>query len=465
VSTAASGLNHWWRERGYFSNPFAWSNAAEVGERIFPDFFQSWYVEPDMPTGLPRAGETPTLDRAKSLETSMLILIYAPAGGGKTFYRRWAAWQIKERAQYALEIRNLREEIGNPENVIARDLAFCVYKRVCEKFFIGADLPRDGHVEHIFKQCDEVIRHCLPDSQSPKRMYVFINDIDQLFDERLSRAEQNAQVLTAIVDFCRIAAARGGGEPLALRMFIPAQLRKPIQRRLGTRQRRRIREYNILWGADHCLDIVERRLVSCWGNIDSRGDHVNCLLTHDTLNAFRKWLQRQGSISPRCVIDVLDRLGHYAYSCGVTTDELIDLQLWRKFLKSPELVGSCDPDRRYPLCRWPFLVWKPRRWLWPFPFLLVFLLGVIWYLGSSAHGDAESVFFFSVSLVRGMIAWLAAASDWIEGFILLTAAVGAIVFVFWCLRESKQSGQQLDLRECLWKVWQLIYKYLSGGPK
>ena len=104
------GLDNWWRNRGYRSNPFAWSNAADVVEEIFLELSQLWYIEPSVDPWLLGLGATPTLDGVKSPETSRLILIYAPAGSGKTFYQRLAARQIKESMglQYALEIRNLK---------------------------------------------------------------------------------------------------------------------------------------------------------------------------------------------------------------------------------------------------------------------------------------------------------------------------------------------------------------------
>lgn len=363
VSTVTSGLVKWWEERGYSSNPFAWSNAADVSEEIFPERFQLWHIDPNAGVDLKGLGPTPTLDGVMSLETNRLVLIYAPAGSGKTFYRRWAARLIEEHwdSQYALEISNVTNQIPNPDSVTTRDLALCVYKRVCERFCTQEIPPPAQSAEYIFEQCDEVIRRSLSNSQAPKRVYVFVDDIDQLFDERPSRAKRNAQAMEAIVDFCRVAARRGERKLLALRMFIPAQLRKPIQKRLG-KWRRRIHEYTISWSADYCEAIVERRLDSSWKDGPGTGIiHVSRLFTPDALYEFRKWLQRQKGISPRFVIDVLDRLGYYAYSRGVTTD-LINVELWREFVKSSEPKVLRAMDAVYPLSR--SLLRLP-RWLWP----------------------------------------------------------------------------------------------------
>jgi len=466
VSTVMSAFDNWWRERGYKSNPFVWSNAAEVDEEAFPELFQSWYVEPNMlPTGLPpEESPTFTLDLAKSLETSALILIYVPAGGGKTFYRRWAAWQIKASSQHALEIRNLKEGISDSESVTVRDLALCIYKHVCDlcKQFRSTPPPGDGQAEHILRQCDDVIGRSLPQSQATKRVYVFVNDIDQLFDDHPSRAKQNAQALAAIVDFCKVAAMRGGGEPLALRMFIPTQLMEPIQRRLGLRQRRRIREYTISWSVEHCLDVVERRLYSYRELKDSSDIHF--LLTKEERRELGKWLRQQDNISPRLVIDILDQFEHYVYSRGATTDKFIDRQLWHEFWKSRRPANPHIRGRRYPLDRSPFSAQKSQMSLW-LALLLMLLVGGICSLSSPFRRFLGNILLLSANVVREIVTWLATVSDIIEALVLLATVLGSAAFIFWCLRESRRSSQDLDLRKCLVKAWQLICRHLPGGPK
>jgi 3',5'-cyclic AMP phosphodiesterase CpdA len=454
------GLVKWWDERGYESNPFAWSNAADVEEDSFSELFQLWHIDPKTDAHLKGMGPTPTLDKVKSRDTSRLVLIYAPGGGGKTFYRRWAARQIAEEKLCALEIKRIGEQVRTPENVTARDLAVCIYDHVCERFSIPKDPSPPEHIRHILKQSDEVVRRSSSGSQGPTRLYVFIDDIHQLFAEQPSGASRNAQVLIAIVELCEVAARRGGGEPLALRMFVPAQLRAPIRNRLGIISRRRIEECLISWSAEHCEDIIERRLDSCWKdgpNTDM--SHISRLLTQDTRDELRRWLQRQKGMSPGRVLEVLNRLAYYAYSRRVATDKLIGTKRWKEFSRSSDCKDLCAPDAPYPLGR---PASKFPRWLWP-AMLLMLSLGMVLYVSSLARGILEAALFASVRLVRGIIAWLASASDWIQAFLLLSALLGSVLFVLWCLIGSARLGRRPDLRECLQKVWQLIRQHLPGG--
>ena len=456
-----SGLAKWWRERGYTANPLAWSNAADVGEDSPSEFYQLWHVDPKTSADSRGLGPTPTLDKVKSLGASRPVLIYAPGGGGKTFYRRWAARQIEEEKLYALEIWNIGERVRTPENVTARDLAVCIYDHVCEKrLSIPKDPSPPEHIGHVFTKCDEVLRRLSSDSRSPARVYIFVDDLHQLFDERPSAANRNAQALAAIVELCTVAAKRGGGEPLALRMFIPQQLRTPIRNRLGIISRGRIKEHPISWSAEHCQAIVERRLDSCWKDGPNTGIiHISRLLTQDTRDEFCRWLQRQKDPSPGRVIEVLNGFVHYAYSRRVATDGLIDAKLWKEFSRSSACTDLCAPDVPYPLGR-PSS--KLPRWLWP-ALLLALSLSAALYVSASVRGILAAAFFGSVHLARGIVALLASASDWIQAFLLLSALLGSVLFVLWCLIESARLGQRPDLRECLRKVWQLIRQHLPGG--
>ena len=347
-----TGLDQWWKERLYRSNPFMWSNAADVDEESLAELFQLWHVDPQTDPRLLGLGPTPTLDKVMSLNAGALVFVYASAGSGKTFYRRLAVRQIEESMQYALDLSNIADKVSDRENITARDLALCIYKHVYERFSLkeASSVVEESaeQVLDIFQQCDNVIRHSLPDSQSRSRVYVFIDDIDQLFDDHPSRAKQNTQALAAIVDFCEVAAMRDENEPLALRMFIPAQLMEPIQRRLGLRQHRQIREITISWSVKHCLDVIERRLDSLWQQGPNTGiSHLSRLLTTDARDEFLRWLQQQETISPRCVIEVLNGLVEVAYSHGVATG-MIDVELWRAFVGSGKPTIVCAPDAVYP---------------------------------------------------------------------------------------------------------------------
>ena len=237
-----------------------------------------------------------------------------------------------------------------PGDVTAWDLAACIYERVCEQLSISKDISPRDHIKLILRKCDDALGRILSASQEAKRVYVFIDDIDQLFEEQPSGARQNAQALAAIVELCRSIAERGGGEPLAIRVFMPQQLRTSVRNRLLEPIRHvRIDEHAISWSAAHCQAVVERRLDSCWeGGPDTGINHVSRLLTQDARDEFRGWLQEHEGISPGRVVEALDRLAHFAYSRRVSTTEWIGVELWKEFSKSSKCTDLCTPDAPYP---------------------------------------------------------------------------------------------------------------------
>lgn len=451
-------LDRWWKERGYIANPFVWSNAADVNASQLPEFFssggndlteffQSSQIDPEKPADFQGLGDTPTLDRIKSLETSELVLIYASKGSGKTFYRRWAAGQIEgERGSaHFLEISNLAARIKKPEKITARDLACCIYEQLCQKFPDQSYSKPAGHVARILAQCDDIITSSRSESPGNPRLYVFIDDIDQLLDEQRTAIEQNGQAFKAMVDFCKIASKRGGGEPLALRIFIPVALKKPIQEYLGS-NRHKCQEHTISWGAEHCLAIIERRLDNYWKDGPNTGlNHISRFLAPDAHDEFRKWLERQKHISPRCIIELFYKLGDYAHGHDVVTD-LINAGLWNAFSKSNEGKNSCTPDIIYPLN-------KPRRFTW-----LKFLMQLPFSFVKQGLAWGTSV----GNWLNRIIARLADINDWLGGFILLIVILGSVLFVFWCLWTSAQLNQPASLPKCLQQVWQLVRQYLPG---
>jgi len=348
------GLDKWWKERGYNANPFEWSNAEDVEEEDIPKLFHLWHVDPRAKTDLGGLGPTPTLDKVKSPGTSRLVLIFTPGGGGKTFYCRWATRQVREGEQHALEIHDIDQRIQRMQipvrKATPRDLAACIYDCVCERFSIPKALSLHDDVRHILRKCDDVLEFHLSVPQGPTRVYVFIDDIDRLFDEQPSEASRNARAFTAIVELCRAAAERHGGERLALRIFIPQQLRASFRNRLrGPIRRRHIDEYVISWTPAHCEAVAERRLDSRWKDGPNTGiNHISRLLTQDARDEFHEWLQHQEGLSPGRVVEVLHRLAHCAYGRGVAADGRIGVEFWKEFSRSSECTDICTPDALYP---------------------------------------------------------------------------------------------------------------------
>jgi hypothetical protein len=328
VSCEETGLLEWWELRGYSSDPFVWPDAEDVSAENLFSLLQAWHIDPSRPAYLRGLGPTPTLDTIKSAGVSKPVLIYATVGSGKTFYRRWAVSQVEEceGPRRVLEIPDLAARLPDLQSVTACDLALCVYRSVCEKFSVPVSSLSTDCPEIILSHCDEVLQKSLSDS-----LYVFLDGVDRLLGEQPS-AERSDQAFAALADFCRTAVRQDG--KLALRIFMPAQAKVLMQERLGGLAG--IRECPILWSAEHCGAVIERRLDSCWEKGANIGIvHVNRLLTPDVFDEVMRYLQRQGLISPRLFIIFFNDLAMYAYQSGVEKDS-IGMELWNSFLGSGE---------------------------------------------------------------------------------------------------------------------------------
>lgn len=345
----AAALAKWWENRGYKSDPFVLHNAADVIDEDWPDLFQHWYVDPNMPAKRRGLGESITLDAVKSLEMSGPVLIYVPGGGGKTFYRRWAARQIEEyeRSKCTIELYNLAGRVDNPERISARDLALCVYESICDRFPSLALPAPAARVSHILAQVDEALKRLSSPKEALERVFVFVDDLDRLLNEH--NGKQNLNTLWAIAELCAEAADRNGGS-LALRLFLPLELKRPIQKLMGSGRRQRILEVIIRWGLDHCEAILEARLDSYWEDGPNKliGGHLDRLLRKDARTELQRWLQGK-SLSPRCIIRLFRELGYYAYEHNIAT-ELISRDHLVDFLKGDRAQMLCAAVK-YPLAR------------------------------------------------------------------------------------------------------------------
>jgi predicted MPP superfamily phosphohydrolase len=344
----------WWHDRGYKRNPFQWPSAAYVKQKDWPQMFEWWYIDPGVPSSQRGLGARPTLNAVTSPEFGGLVLLYVPSGGGKTFCRRWAAWELNQSAtgQRVVEVFGLarKDQLPDPRNVTACDLATCIYKAIC-KFLKVNPGPHPGeHVEHILSQCDALIEQ-QAGAAMPDWVYVFFDDIDRLFGTDSSAAGKNSKAFAALVELCRAAAGRGGEEPLTLRIFVPSVLKEPLQSYLvGELQAGWIREHTITWSTQHCVAILDKRLDSCYkegpGKLDG---HLSWLLADSEIleTEFDRWRGHRKELSPRTVIDLFDRLGHHVHS-KVAPTEQIGVDLWRRFLDS-EMSGYLgSPEVPYP---------------------------------------------------------------------------------------------------------------------
>ena len=465
-------LDWWWRQRGYESNPFTFSNAGDIDADELPERFEAWYIDPNWDAKSRGYGPTPTLDGVVRQNTSDLVMVYAPAGGGKTFFRRWAAYQINESGtdEAAVEVFNLRERLSNPTLVTGCDLAACIHDSLCDSvssngrpfrrsvesgtttamaaatsqaskgveqdtrseqsaqnldraklrqaiaghfdeeelrtlwFDLGLDfesLPAEGkaakareivayaerngsiskllaflgelrpsvswgefskasigtqtapdrdspdqthmqrsaRAEHVLRECEAFLSSA---AGHLRRVYVFVDDLAQLFEERPDVQGADIAALTAITELCIAAATRSGGEKLALRLLLPLALRVPIRERLGSARQKRTHEQLIQWSSEHCEAVVEQRLGSVWRGsrnaeseamlgADAAITHLGRLLSEDVVGEFREWLCHQGDLSPRSLIDFFNELGIFAFQSGVDTGQ-IGITTWQQFL-------------------------------------------------------------------------------------------------------------------------------------
>ncbi|MGB8648474.1 MAG: 5'-methylthioadenosine/S-adenosylhomocysteine nucleosidase [Anaerolineae bacterium] len=334
------GVDKWWQQRHYRSNPFLWPDAADVESGELTNLFEDWYIDPEVSAVQQRLGMTPMLDRVTSLESRPLI-VFAPGRSGKTFYRRWSVLQIEQppNPKLALEITNLRGQIPDLDGVQASDLAYCIYRHLC-KLCDHSPASTFEHLEHILDACDELVRR-----QNRGRCYVFLDDIDSLFGEGNANAEQNSGAVEAISALVNAVALQGGGRMLALRAFLPLYLQGRFSILLGARSRTSIQMRTIKWNTDHCQAIIEKRLDTFWMDGANTGiNHLSRLLTPDARRGFELWLERQSYCLPGYTIQVFDELGRHAYQQGVPPNQTLDERFWFDFMDSERLCPAYPPE-------------------------------------------------------------------------------------------------------------------------
>lgn len=355
-----TGIDKWWNERGYYSNPFDWANAAEIPEKDWagrvenlPMLLAAWHVDPcisianplNKQTMLSGLGNPLMLEEIISPKTGEPVLIYAPAGSGKTFYRRWAVYEVKETYHsHAVEIDridwlNWERSTMTPGAALTRQ----IYEQACGKLGIIGTRSLKKDVYHIWSQFEKTLANLWPAQESNRRFYVFVDAMEQLFGA--DESVQNSKALEAIVELVKAADRQAGVSQLALRIFLPVQLQHLAKSRLGNL--RRVHSREIEWKPEHCMMIIERRLRSYWEG-DPNLVHLNRLFTLDAMDEFRRWLQRQEAISPRCIITVINDLASYAWRKRILTDP-IKVEVWNDFIAAEKPENSCRKDFEYPL--------------------------------------------------------------------------------------------------------------------
>lgn len=439
IRLQTDALIKWWKDRGYNSDPFLYDNAKDLTQtkRLLPDILQWWYVDPNLPASTNGFGGTPTIDEIMSTETSDLVLIYAPSGGGKTFCRLWAAKEIGiSETKDVVEISNLVGRLPNPERISSLDLMFCVYEEICSKYsLVVKPSSQLTHIQHILTECDDQLKSVLSPRNTSKQVFAFIDDIDQLFSE--NNGEKNLNALKAISDLCKAVASQSG-ILLGLRLFLPFELKEPLQQLLGVKTRQSIREITLRWGADHCESILEARLDSCWINGPNTysGRHLERLFHQDALTELRRQFRGQ-HLSPRCIIRLLRDLCNFAYQNSVSVDRTISSDLMVDFMngRNPALC----PQIQYPLTDRHLS--KPRQPGQSLETLNGILKEKTWQLSARVNNVIERI---------------ARVSDWIGALRILAILIAAVLLILWMMIQEIWYGRHIDIFANLKKVWDFI---------
>jgi 3',5'-cyclic AMP phosphodiesterase CpdA len=342
-----SAINKWWQKRGYKSDPFEYLNAAEVNDKELPILFENWYVDPKVPPEKAGLGNNPTLEKVISLHTGGLVIIYAPQGGGKTFYRRLAAKQIQtyETLAKAVEIGDLAGELEN-DAISALSLTRCIYTRIGNQLSIpGFPSPSGDTPQQLLTQLNTALKSWLSHKGIPKSLFVFINDVEALFEA--SDGERNRLVLKAFADFCETAAIRAG-DLFRLRLLFPLELMERLRKSISQVRYSRIQEVIIRWQPDNYEAVIAARLKSYWKNEEKNVDeHLGMLLDPDAYTILQRWLRKEKGLSPRSVIHFMGELGRYACIHDFSPDEpLRDIHLIH-YLKSKDMP-TFFPEVKYP---------------------------------------------------------------------------------------------------------------------
>ncbi|MBV6452665.1 MAG: 3',5'-cyclic adenosine monophosphate phosphodiesterase CpdA [Anaerolineales bacterium] len=427
VPTVSSALRTWWQKRGYNNDPFLFDNAKDLATN---DNFQHWYVDPNLSASI-SGFSRPTIDDIIAVETSGPVLIFAPSGGGKTFCRILSIEQIK--ATYTnkiVDISNINSKLLNPEQVSGLELMMCICRAVSLEFnFQPTATP--GFTQHVLAACDAQIRSSFPSDGVLQHIFTFVDDLDQLFSEHDS--EKNRKALMAISELCKTAANQND-TLLALRLFLPLEIKEQLLELLGVRTRQKIRVVTLRWDLDHCETVLEARLNSNWkdGPNEYFGNHLGRLLHEDALTELRRQL-KDSDLSPRCIIQFLRELSYYAYKSSLNHENAIGSKMIVDFLE--DNLSSVCPRIYYPVSNAlvPNIPEQNRK--------------------INKNNNKFIKVSAKISYVIDRIAWL---KDWLDSLKILGITIAVILFFLWLLFQEIWLGQHIDLYEYLKKIWDFI---------
>jgi len=432
ASIPVHALTTWWKDRGYESDPFLYYNTKDIQpSSILDESVQYWYVDPNLPVSN-NGFSRPTIDEIISADTSGPVLIFAPSGGGKTFCRILAMEQAElSDKDSVVEILNITSKLANPERVSAVELMYCIYNAIRAKYDLKGNIPQANYVQHVLAVCDEELKKLSTSSSFNKYVLAFIDDLDQLFSE--NNAEQNQNVLKVISDLCKAVASQNSTH-LALRLFLPMEIKDQLLQNLGVKTRQNIRVVTLRWNVDRCESVLEARLNSYWqyGPNQYEGRHLERLFHQDALDELRRQLKDR-PLTPRCVIRLLRELSDYAYHNNLSRESSISSKLIVDFFK----------NNSFTICQ---VVQYPTA-----------------DIGPSKKLDRKSRFEkFTTILnkistgIRNIINSIANLNDQLGAIKILGITLATVLFFLWLLFQEIWLGQHIDLRVYLKEIWDFI---------
>jgi len=431
-------LEEWWFGRGYHGDPFRKFNASDLDGEEIPRMLDLWCVDPDTEIRQNLLVETALLDFLTSRERSPIFL-YIPQGGGKTFYRRWAAHTINDsRNCFAVEIDNLHGRVHHHGNQVGgEDLVRCLYEALCNVFGIVEQNALINNVTQGLMLCDQLV-----EEKSGGQCFILLDGIETLFVSQ-TKDMKSSPIREAIIKLLN-GVAGYESKNVAIRVFIPSFLRDLQDRQ---KFRGKIKEKNITWSPEHCELIIEKRLDSCWkeGPGTYKQGHIGKLLHPVALEGFQQWLRRQNTLSPRCIIRTFSSLIEFARHHGVTSDQ-IDQDLWVAFL---ETAGANFCTSEQARNEKSFITVNLPKWLKTLIGQTIsgLLLIITW-----AQRQIQSL----GQVFRSIIDWFATVQDFVFALFLLIALIGGIIFIVWCSIQSLIGDTAINPAQCFRNVWQFI---------
>jgi hypothetical protein len=312
----------WWKDRDYSTNPFS--------DDIEKDRFIDIYVDPyfNKPG---KDGNFHFLEALENKGSKQQVVIFASKGCGKTFCSILLEEQLRnfEHGTHTLRIHNLVDLVPEFERITEKEIANVVYKQLY-KYFHGTDITDIcGSLGRIMEHIQELCASKIDQKLKNRRVIIFLDDIDNLFEEGLEYINQNRLRLNAILNFCKIAARRDE-DICTYRFFMPKQLQPYIQSTLKN-VIHRVRQVELNWSYQSCNEVIERRVNELFISGVSP-DRLLKLFSDETINAIELWQKQQDEVSPGGTIGLYNNFTYFASKNYMGTGPL-PLEVWEQFLK------------------------------------------------------------------------------------------------------------------------------------